>query len=153
VANIPRDATHKLTTRLTRTYKLIGIEDLNVRGMVANRSLARAVMDGGFAEFRRQLEYKTRFYGSRLVVADRFYPSSRTCSCCGVVKPTLALSQRMYACDHCGFETHRDVNAAVNLARYAASSAVPACGEGRSGAVRKPRVKRRSLKQEAYAST
>ena len=82
------------------------------------------------------------------MVASRWYPSSKTCSCCGVIKPTLALSQRTFNCDDCGFEEDRDVNAAVNLARYAASSAVSACGEERSGAIRNSRVKRASKKQE-----
>jgi putative transposase len=148
VAAIRRDATHKLTTRLTKTYAVIGIEDLNVRGMAANRCLARSVMDGGFHEFRRQLEYKARMYGARVVVADRWYPSSKTCSCCGVVKATLALADRTFRCDDCGFEAGRDVNAALNLARIAASSAVTACGDLRSGPVRKSRVKRGSVKQE-----
>ena len=148
ITNVRRDATHKLTTRLANTYKTIGIEDLNVKGMASNRHLSRAVMDGGFFEFRRQLAYKTRFYGSRLVVANRWYPSSKTCSCCGVIKETLALSQRIFHCDDCGFEAPRDLNAALNLARLAASSAVTACGEPRSGAGRKPRVKRGSAKQE-----
>jgi putative transposase len=149
IANIRRDATHKLTTNLTRTYQRIGIEDLNVQGMASNRCLARSIMDGGFFEFRRQINYKARLYGSRVVVANRWYPSSKTCSCCGVVKETLALSQRVFHCDDCGFEAPRDVNAALNLARIAASSAVTACGENRSGAERKPRVKRSSAKQEA----
>jgi len=148
VANIRKDAQHKLTTRLAKTFRVVGIEDLNVRGMVRNRSLARSVSDGGFFEFRRQLEYKCRMYGSTLVVADRWYPSSKTCSCCGVVKDTLALAERTFRCSDCGFEEDRDVNAALNLARYAASSAVSACGEERSGAVRKSRVKRASTKQE-----
>jgi putative transposase len=148
IAAIRRDATHKLTTRLAKTYAVIGIEDLNVRGMVRNRHLARAVSDGGFHEFRRQITYKARLYGARLVVADRWYPSSKTCSCCGVVKATLDLAERTFRCDHCGFEAPRDLNAALNLARLAASSAVTACGEPRSGVRRKPRVKRGSVKQE-----
>lgn len=149
-ANIRRDAHHKLTTRLAQTFRVIGIEDLNVRGMVKTRSLARSVSDGGFFEFRRQLDYKCRMYGSRLMVAGRWYPSSRTCSCCGVVKTTLALADRTFRCDECGFEADRDMNAALNLAGHAASLAVSACGETRSGAERKPRVKRASVKQEEY---
>lgn len=148
IGAIRRDATHKLTTRLAKSYKVIGIEDLNVRGMASNRHLARSIMDGGFFEFRRQVDYKTRLYGSRLIVANRWYPSSKTCSCCGVVKETLALAERTFRCDDCNFEAPRDVNAALNLARLAASSAVSACGEGRSGTKRKPRVKRPSVKQE-----
>jgi putative transposase len=148
IANIRKDATHKLTTRLTKTYRVIGIEDLNVRGMVRNRSLARSIMDRGFFELRRQLTYKAKLYGSRIVTAGRFYPSSKTCSCCGFVKETLALAERTFRCDDCEFEGWRDHNAALNLARIAASSAVTACGENRSGAERKPRVKRSSAKQE-----
>ena len=148
IGNIRRNAAHKLTTRLAKTYRVIGIEDLNVRGMAANRCLARSIMDGGFFELRRQLTYKAKLYGARVVVAGRWYPSSKTCSCCGVVKPTLALSQRMFGCDDCGFEAGRDHNAALNLASIAASSAVTACGETRSGPVRKSRVKRASVKQE-----
>jgi putative transposase len=83
-----------------------------------------------------------------VVVADRWYPSSKTCSCCGVIKPTLALAERVFRCTDCGFEAGRDHNTALNLARLAASSAVTACGEARSGAARKSRVKRASVKQE-----
>jgi putative transposase len=148
IGNIRKDATHKLTTRLTKTYRKIGIEDLNVRGMAANRSLARSIMDGGFFELRRQLTYKAKLYGSEIVVADRFEPSSKTCSCCGVIKDTLALAERTFRCDDCEFEADRDVNAALNLKRIAASSAAPACGENRADTKRKPRVKRSSAKQE-----
>lgn len=144
-----KNETHKLTSRLAKTFALIGIEDLNVKGMAANGKLARSVMDGGFFEFRRQLEYKTEWYGSRLVVADRWFPSSKTCSCCGFKKENLALADRWFRCDNCGFEIDRDENAANNLATYAASHAVLACGENRSGAkAATPRVKRPSVKQE-----
>ncbi len=148
IANIRRDATHQVTTMLARTFSRIGIEDLHVRGMARNRSLARSVMDGGFGEFRRQLIYKARMTGATIVVADRWYPSSKTCSCCGSVKAGLALSQRLYACDTCGHAVDRDLNAAINLERLAASFAVTACGEERSGVARKRRVKRASTKQE-----
>jgi putative transposase len=133
VAAIRRVATHKLTTRVTKTCAVIGIEDLNVRGMVRNHHLARTVSDGGFSEFRRQIEYKARLYGARVVVADHWYPSSQSCSCCGVINETLALADRTFRCTDCGFEAGRDVNAALNLAAMAASSAVSACGEARSG--------------------
>jgi putative transposase len=152
IANIRRDGTHKATTILAKTYRRIGIEDLNVRVMARNRRLALSIMDGGLFEFRRQLEYKTRFYGAAVIVADRWFPSSKTCSCCGSVKAELALSQRTYHCDACGHEIDRDLNAARNLERLAASSAVSACGKERSGAVRKPRVKRALKKQEPNSS-
>jgi putative transposase len=148
IANIRKDATHKATTRLVKTYRRIGIEDLHVRAMVRNRHLARSIMDDGFGEFRRQLEYKARFYGVVVVVTDRWFPSSKTCSCCGSVKAELALSQRQFRCCACGFESDRDRNAALNLEPVAASSAVSACGEERSGASRKSRAKRASVKRE-----
>lgn len=94
---------------------MIGIEDLNVSGMVRNRSLARSVSDMGFGEFRRQLEYKTSWYGSKLVVHDRFFPSSKCCSSCWLVKESLSLSERVFSCGCCGLVIDRDLNAAVNL--------------------------------------
>jgi putative transposase len=148
IAAIRRDATHKATTMLAKTYRHIGIEHLNVGGMAKNRHLAGAVLDAGFGEFRRQIRYKARLYGATVTVADRWYPSSKTCSCCGSVKPELALSQRTFRCEDCGLEIDRDLNAARNLEHLAARSAVTACGEDRSGAERKPRVKRASRKQE-----
>jgi putative transposase len=148
ISNIRKDATHKATTHLTKTFKRIGLENLNVRGMARNRHLAGSIMDGAFGEFRRQLEYKARFYGTTIVVADRWFASSKTCSCCGSVKDELDLSQRTFHCDDCGFECDRDLNAARVLERLAASSAVTACGEERSGTVRKSRVKRSPKKQE-----
>ncbi|MFM8799845.1 MAG: RNA-guided endonuclease InsQ/TnpB family protein [Tagaea sp.] len=148
IGSIRKDALNKLTTRLVGRYRRIGIEDLNVRGMVKNRRLARSIMDASFFELRRQLEYKARMRGATIVVADRFFASSKTCSCCGSVKAELDLSQRVYSCENCGYEADRDVNAARNLEKLAASFAVTACGEDRSGARRKPRVKRASTKQE-----
>jgi putative transposase len=155
IANIRRDAAHKATTMLAKTYRRIGIEDLNVRGMVRNRHLARSVTDGAFFEIRRQLEYKERMYATTVVVADRWFPSSKTCSCCGVVKGTLDSNDRTFRCDDCGFECDRDLNAARNLENYADSfaalkavSTAVACGGERSGARRRSRVKRSSVKQE-----
>ena len=148
IAHIRRDAAHKATVMLAKTYRRIAIEDLNVRAMASNRRLARSIMDGGFAEFRRQLEYKAPLYGSTVVLADRWYPSSRTCSCCGSVKAGLALSERVFRCDSCGFTLDRDRNAARNLEKIAASSAVTACGGERSGPARRSRVKRAPAKQE-----
>ena len=148
IKNIRVDALHKATTMLTKTYRRIGIEDLNVRGMARLPRLARSILDGAFFEFRRQLEYKAKWYGALVVVADPWYPSSKTCSCCGFVKTELALSQRMFHCEVCGLEIGRDWNAVRNLENYAVSSTVSACGEERSGVRRKPRVKRASRKQE-----
>lgn len=91
------------------------IEDLNVAELVRNRKLARLISDAGFGEFRRQLTSKTQWYGSRLVVADRWFPSSKTCSGCKAVKPKLSLAQRTFTCGHCGLVIDRDLNASINL--------------------------------------
>ena len=115
VANRRQDGLHKLTTRLTRKYSDISIEDLHVAGMVKNHHLAKSIMDAAFGEFRRQLEYKTTRTGARLHVVDRWYRSSKTCSGCGSVKAKLSLSERTYRCDSCGLVLDRDLNAAINI--------------------------------------
>jgi putative transposase len=134
VANLRRDSLHKLTTRLTRDHGAVVVEDLNVTGMLANRRLARHMADAGFAEIRRQLAYKTGWNGGRLFVADRWYPSSKTCSGCGTVKTKLALSEREYTCAACGLVLDRDLNAARNLAALAAqfdtAGSGPVAGRG-----------------------
>jgi putative transposase len=122
VANQRRDGLHTLTTRLAKTHDVIVVEDLHVAGMVRNRRLARAVADTGMAEIRRQLTYKTLWYGSRLHVADRWYPSSKTCSGCGWRNPSLPLSDRTFTCESCGLVADRDLNAAINLANLVAAS-------------------------------
>lgn len=109
-----RDFLHQLTSRLARTKRAIAVETLNVAGMTRNRRLARAVSDAGFGEFIRQLEYKTGWYGSKMWAADRWYPSSKTCSTCGAVNQGLSLSDRVWTC-LCGAIHDRDVNAARNL--------------------------------------
>jgi len=127
-SHIRQDALHKLTTDLARTAETIVIEDLNVTGMLANRHLSRTIADLGFFEFRRQLEYKTAMAGGRLIVADRWFPSSKLCSVCGVKNETLELSERTWTCLSCGTFHDRDRNAARNLARYPESWAGSACG-------------------------
>jgi len=117
VTNARRDGLHKLTTRLVREHGTIVIENLNVAGMLRNRRLARHVAGVGWGELRRQIEYKTSWAGGRVVVADRWYPSSKTCSACGVVKAKLRLSERTFRCDQCDFVLDRDLNAARNLAQ------------------------------------
>ena len=148
IANVRNDALHKLTTMLATRFDIIGIENLNVAGMIANRKLARAISDMGFFEFRRQLEYKAAINGARVVVGDRFFPSSKLCSDCGFQAGDMTLDVRQWACTNCGESHDRDLNAAINLRNMAASSAVTACRESRSGASRKARVKRSSMKQE-----
>lgn len=129
VADVRSDWLHKLTHDLTTNHDVIVIEDLNVNGMERNHHLAMSVTDAAFGEFRRQVEYKSITNGCEVIKADRFYPSSKTCSCCGSVKAKLSLGERRYVCDVCGFSSHRDLNAAINLRNLAASSAVTACGE------------------------
>lgn len=148
IANIRKDALHQLTTNLTSRFHTIGIEDLNIKGMVRNRHLARSIADMGFFEFRRQLEYKSAMRGGQVVVAERFYPSSKTCSCCGYKLEALPLSVRNWTCPECGMQHDRDVNAAINLKNMAVSSTVSACGEEGSGSGRKTQVKPASVKQE-----
>lgn len=109
------DWLHKLTTRVCRENQSVVIEDLSVKNMMANHRLARAIADEGWYEFRRQLDYKSRIYGTEIVVAPRFYPSSKTCSSCGHVRAKLSLAERTYMCSECGISIDRDLNAARNL--------------------------------------
>lgn len=141
ISNIRQDALHKLTTGLVQRFSLIGIEDLNVKGMMQNRKLARSIADMSFFEFRRQLEYKAGLYGSTAVVIDRWYPSSKICSDCGYKLDKLPLKIREWVCPECGCVHDRDINAAVNIEKYArmavigpaGSSPVTVCGETSSG--------------------
>jgi len=119
ISNIRRNVLHQATTFLVKNYSIIVIEDLNVKGMAKNRKLSQAISDVGFGEFRRQLEYKSKWYGCELVVADRFFASSKTCSCCGHKKETLKLSERIFKCQSCGISLDRDLNASLNLKNYA----------------------------------
>ena len=121
VANKRKDTINKFTTKVTRESSVIGIEDLNVKGMLANHRLAGAILDVSFSEIRRQIEYKAKWYGSIVVVIDRFFPSSKTCSACGCKKEVLKLSERIYRCEDCGLVIDRDLNAAMNIRQLAAS--------------------------------
>jgi putative transposase len=123
VQRVREDALHKATTALARRYETVVVEDLNVAGMTRNRRLARAVCDQGFGQARRMLAYKTQWNGGTLIVADRFYPSSKTCSACGTVKAKLSLAERTFRCERCGYTADRDANAARNLLKLAASGA------------------------------
>ncbi len=125
IANLRKDTLHKLTTNLAKNHSQIVIEDLNVSGMMANRKLSKGIADMGLFEFRRQLNYKSSLYGSELIIADRFFPSSKTCSNCGRVKKSLALSERTFNCE-CGFSCDRDLNASYNLVRIADAEFTPA---------------------------
>nr|WP_312869373.1 RNA-guided endonuclease TnpB family protein [Saccharothrix ecbatanensis] len=126
IADRRRDLLHKLTTRLVRENQLVVIEDLAVRNMLRNRSLARAISDASWSELRSMLEYKCDWYGRDLVVVDRWFPSSKTCSDCGYLLDLLPLRVREWTCPGCGVSHDRDVNAARNI--LAAGQAVTACG-------------------------
>jgi len=128
IADRRRDHLHKLTTRLVRENQTVVIEDLRVANMVRNHCLARAISDAAWADLRGMLEYKCDWYGRELVVVDRWFPSSKTCSGCGHLLASLPLRDREWACPSCGLLHDRDVNAAVNV--KAAGLAVAACGGG-----------------------
>jgi len=132
IADIRLDTLHKLTTYLAKNHGTVVIEDLCVSGMLANHKLASSISDMSFYELRRQLEYKCSLSGSNLVVVDRFYPSSKTCSNCGFLKEKLTLSERIFNCSECGLTIDRDLNASRNLCQFVAvSSTVSACRTGR----------------------
>jgi putative transposase len=121
---------HDLSSSLARTKSVIVLEDLNVKGMQANRRLALSISDVGFGELRRQLTYKAAWHGATIVLADRFYPSSKACSSCGSIKETLGLSERQYDCNACGISIDRDENAAINLRRLGLTAVAGKLPEG-----------------------
>jgi len=142
VASIRSDALHKATTRLAKTHGAVVIEDLAVRQLARGlRSHRKSWIDASAGELRRQLEYKTGWYGCDLRVADRWYPSSKTCSVCGQVNAALTLSDRTWTCSGCGTTHDRDENAGTNLANYPASQAEAQSG-GKTGLARHAAVKR-----------
>src|SRR5260221_2806284 len=158
VANLRANTLHHLTSRLAKTKSVVVIEDLNVSGMLKNHHLAQAIGDVGLGEFRRQLTYKAAWYGCRVVVADRWAPSSKTGSGCGRVAGDLTLADRTFRCENparpdCGLVLDRDLNAAINLAKLADSSSdsLNACGEDGSGQRHVALVNPSSMKQEPNA--
>ncbi len=154
IASQRANTLHQLTASLAKTKSVIVIEDLNVAGMLKNHHLAQAIGDVGFHEFRRQLTYKTAWYGGRMVLADRWEPSSKTCSGCGWVDEDLTLADRMFRCRNpqvpCGLLINRDLNAALNLSTLAGSSSESqnACGGGSAGRSHEAAVELPSVKQE-----
>lgn len=119
ITNIRTNYIHQVTAEIVKNKpSWIVLEDLNIRGILKNKHLSKSVSDSKWYEFRRQIEYKAELYGIKVVIADRFYPSSKTCHKCGHVKRDLKLSDRTYRCDECGNVIDRDINASINLARY-----------------------------------
>jgi putative transposase len=145
-----RDHLHKLTTRLVRENQTIVIEDLTVRNMVRNRSLARAISDAAWRQFRTMLEYKATWYGRDVIAVDRWFPSSKLCSACGVLTEKMPLNVREWTC-RCGVVHDRDVNAARNI--LAAGLAVTACGAGVRPQRESSRTGQSAMKQENPRAT
>jgi putative transposase len=141
-----RDTLHQLTTRLVRENQTLVVEDLAVRNMVKNHSLARAISDAAWHDFRSMLTYKAEWYGRDLVVIDRWYPSSKVCSACGAIAGKMPLDVRSWTC-RCGATHDRDVNAARNI--LAAGLAVAACGAGVRPQRESSRTGRSAVKQES----
>jgi putative transposase len=148
-ADLRANHLHHITAALAARFEIVVIEDLNIRGMLskpaprpdgaggherngraAKRGLSRSIADASLGELHRQLDYKTSWAGGTVVQADRFFPSSKTCSYCGVVKAKLLLSERVFSCDDCGRSLDRDLNAAINLARYFAGHPHAVSGSG-----------------------
>ncbi|MFF4840850.1 RNA-guided endonuclease InsQ/TnpB family protein [Streptomyces collinus] len=150
IADRRRDFLHKLSTRLVRENQTVVIEDLTVRNLLKNHSLARAISDASWTELRSMLEYKCAWYGRELVVIDRFFPSSKLCGNCGAVREKLPLNVREWTCD-CGAVHDRDVNAARNT--LAAGLAASACGDGVRPQRESSRTGRSSVKQEPQRAT
>jgi putative transposase len=136
VRDARRDFLHRASTRLVREHDVIVVEDLNVAGMIRNRRLARAISDCGWGEFRRQLEYKCQRYGRELVVIDRWYPSSKTCSACGHLLDELSLGTRHWTCPACRAWHDRDINAARNILAAGRAVAWDSLGDACGGDVR-----------------
>ncbi len=145
IADRRRDFLHKLTTRLVRDNQTLVIEDLTVRNMVKNHTLARAISDASWSELRSMLEYKCAWYGRELITVDRWFPSSKLCSHCGALAEAMPLNVRTWTCD-CGTTHDRDVNAAINL--LAAGLAVSACGAGVRPQRESSRMRQPAVKQE-----
>lgn len=132
IKNIRKDWIHKVTSKLIDENQVISLEDLNVRGMVRNHCLARAISDVGWYEIRRQIEYKSKLYGREIRIIGRFEPTSKKCSNCGHTKDSIALSERVFVCDRCGLELDRDLNAAININTLGLRG-IYACGPEGSG--------------------
>lgn len=133
IGNVRRDSLHKTSSAIAKLATVVVLESLNVAGMLGNRRLSKALSDASISELHRQIEYKIAWQGGRVIKADRWFPSSKTCSGCGAVKDALDLNERTYRCQACGLVIDRDLNAAINLRNLAGSSPVSACGETSAG--------------------
>ncbi len=155
ISCLREDSLHKLTTYAAKNHDEVTIEDLNVNGMMKNKKLARALANGSFFELRRQLEYKCELYGTKLIIADRFFASSKTCCCCGH-KQDMPLKKRIFDCEKCPNKMDRDLNAAINLMNYnginyAGSQSVKACGDAKVQDVSSVSVDEAGMKQKTVS--
>jgi putative transposase len=143
IKNQRRNTLHQVTTRLAKTKSVLVIEDLHVASMLKNHRLSQAIGDVGFGEFKRYLLYKANWHGARVLLADRWEPSSKRCSSCGWINEELTLSDRVYHCPQCSLMLDRDLNAAINLEKLAGSlsDSLNACGAESAGSSRKAGVK------------
>lgn len=141
ISNIRKDCLHKITSKIINENQVIVLEDLKVSKMMKNHKLAREISDVGFYEFKRQIEYKAKWYGRNVILADTFYPSSKTCSSCGWKNEDLKLKDRIFECKICDMKLDRDLNASLNLKNLflqnkqfytGSSSGIQACGDGSS---------------------
>lgn len=151
ISCIRKNALHQATTKIVNNASVIVLEDLNVKGMMKNRNLSQAISDVSFGEFRRQIEYKAKWQNKEVIIADRFFASSKTCSCCGHKKTELKLSERMFNCEKCGLEINRDYNAAINLAAYGSTAKLAESNACREGSSVTEMLHSPSLKQEVVS--
>jgi putative transposase len=146
ITNSRNDMQHKVSFKLVKDYDMIAIEDLNVKGMVKTPKLSKAISDVAWSSFVSKLKYKAQWYGKEVVVIDRFYPSSKTCSCCDYVKESLSLDERTWTCSQCNTIHDRDVNASKNILRRALAIQSAGTVDNRNGAKVRPKVVSKATK-------
>jgi putative transposase len=146
ITNSRNDMQHKVSSKLVKDYDLIAIEDLNVKGMVKNHKLAKAISDVAWSGFVSKLKYKAQWNGKKVIVIDRFYPSSKTCSCCDHIKESLSLDERTWTCSKCNTIHDRDVNASKNILRRALAIQSTGTVDNRNGAKVRPVVVSKATK-------
>ena len=146
ITNSRNDMQHKVSSKLVKDYDLIAIEDLNVKGMVKNHCLAKAISDVAWSSFVTKLKYKAEWNGKEVVAIDRFFPSSKTCSCCDHIKESLSLEERTWTCSNCNTIHDRDVNASRNILRRALAIQSAGTVDNRNGAKVRPKVVSKAAK-------
>lgn len=151
IKNQRKDTIHKATTEIIRKNQVIVIEDLNNKGMVRNRKLAKSLNDSSFGEIKRQLEYKSKWYGRQLIFVDRWFPSSKTCSSCGWINQNLTLKDRVFECSQCALKLDRDRNASLNILKQGLNIFSSGTGEYTTRAKVRPSRKTRQVAMKVEA--